>query len=454
MLRHWPIYSLLILGMVLTSTCPAQAAKQPVSPATLSERLGDEIDPQEAERYHLFPGISGFLSAKFYETQGSDVFVEYVQSDGAGQRTRKAKLSKAAWEATRTHVAIVEQYLYSPESATDGVVDETYWQRRLALKYAAAGRYDISRALIKDLPSHDDTTARAVLGLSRVRRAPFLPGSFVDRGGRTDLLVFAGYYGAWLSIATPIALGSDQPEVYGAALLLGIPVSLFTAAQLSKNSDISRGRASMISLGGHLGTWQGLGWAGTTDADGEAVVRYGLLAGLGGIAATALSTRGVEITEGHGTISGLALPWGVWSGLVVGVVAGQEDDDLLQTMLIASDVMVATAVIGARHSGMSSARARLISLAGFGGALAGFGIDLIGGVESGEAALGIAGVGSVGGLLAGVSLTKHYDAGRQLSSHASPRQSSWAALAPDLVVSSTSLTNDRSTPLICLRTQF
>lgn len=453
MKRHLLIEVSLIFGMVLSAPSPARGTEQSLPPITLSERLGDELDTQEAQQYHLFPGISGFLSAKFYKTDGDGIVVEYIQSDGAKKRTRKTTLSHVAWEATKSHIVLVEQYLRELDSATDGLADEAYWRRRLALEYATAGRYDIGAVLVMDFPAND-TTVGAITELSRVRRALFLPGSLADRGGRTDLLVFAGYYGAWVSVATPYALGSDQPEIYGAGLLLGIPASLFTAVQLSKNAEISRGRASMISLGGQLGAWQGLGWAGTTDANGEALVGYGLIAGLGGIAAATLSTRGVEITEGHGAISGLALPWGVWSGLVVGVVAGQEDNSLLRTMLIASDVMVGTAVVGARQSGISRARARLISVAGFGGALTGFGIDLIAGVDSEEAALGIAGLGSLGGLLTGVALTKKYDAGRQTASLVSPRQSSWTSLTPEIVFASTCLTGDRSAPLICLRTRF
>ena len=103
---------------------------------------------------------------------------------------------------------------------------------------------------------------------------------------------------------------------------------------------------------------------------------------------------------------------------------------------------------------MSRARTRLISLAGFGGALAGLGIDLIGSVDSEGAAFAIAGLGSAGGLLAGVALTRRYDAGRGLSYHTSPLQPSRAVLAPQLVLTSTSPTKDRPTPLICLRMQF
>lgn len=79
----------------------------------------------------------------------------------------------------------------------------------------------------------------------------------MDRSGRTDLLIFSGYYGVWLGIATPIALDASSPEAYGAGFLLGGPLSLLLTHQATKNANVSKGKATIISLGGHLGILAG-----------------------------------------------------------------------------------------------------------------------------------------------------------------------------------------------------
>lgn len=136
----------------------------------------------------------------------------------------------------------------------------------LVLKYAADGRYDLSQVLLDDLLRDCESSAAAneALGvrdwihtISRSRRNPFLLGDLYDRSGRTDILIFAGYYGIWIGIATPVFFEASSAQAYALGLLLGAPASLAIAKGLTDQADISKGRASMISLGGNLGTWQG-----------------------------------------------------------------------------------------------------------------------------------------------------------------------------------------------------
>jgi hypothetical protein len=402
--------------------------------------LGDEIDPQERDAYHLFPGIDGFASARFLMRGDGRYILEYAYEDEFGLREKRLRISTDMWESAKLHVELVERYQVRRSSPTQ---DEAEWQYRTALKYAAKGQYAISGTAIEDLYTEfpdspvtqdADGSRSAINRLASVSRAVFLPASLVDRSGRTDLLIFAGYYGLWAGIATPIALEADSPQAYAVGLIFGVPVSLGVTWALSQDADVGKGRASMISLGGNFGTWQGIGWSAITDAEGQTVVGTGLLAGLGGIAAATLLTRNVPITEGHGSLSGLALPWGTWYGLVLGIVADADGDDLLRATLIGSDALVFAAVVGARNVRMSQGRGRLISLMGVAGAAFGFGIDLMAEVDTEEAVFAIAGAGSVAGLALGVHITRNYDEGKELSLGSAAHEDGGLALIPRLGV--------------------
>jgi hypothetical protein len=396
----------------------------------LSPALGEEIDTGEREAYHLVPSVEGFISARFLAPHGGDrPGLEFTLEGESGGLLKRFRLSRDMWETAKLHVGLVETYADRRRRPVDPRQEEAEWQYRTALKYAARGRYDFSRLAVEDLFAEFSTTAvaedalearAAIHRLAETRRALFLPGSMIERSGRTDLLVFAGSYGLWAGLATPYALKAESAQAYAGGLILGVPASLAVAHRLSRTGDVSRGRASMISLGGHLGTWQGLGWAALSDAQGERVVGTGLLAGLGGIAAAALLTKDADVTEGHGALSGLSLPWGAWFGLVAGIVAGAEGDRLLTATLVGSDIAVLGALVGARGSTIGAGRARLISLLGIAGGAFGFGIDLLGEVEEEEAAFGIAGAGSILGLTLGTRITRGMDAGARRGDRSGP----------------------------------
>jgi len=190
----------------------------------------------------------------------------------------------------------------------------------------------------------------------------------------------------------------------------------------------------VIKLGGHLGTWQALGWSGLAGWDGRGVVAAGLVGGLAGITGASILTRNVHVSEGHGALMGSALNWGAWFGFVAGAVGGAEGNDLWRTTLIGSDALVVTAGIAARKVQMSRGRARMISLMGLVGTVAGFGVDVLVQVDNEHAAMAIAGLGGVGGLIAGARMTRNYDAGKDLASvSTTDRRERWA-IAPRLAM--------------------
>lgn len=410
--------------LVIMSTSAVRAESSDWKQVALSETLGLEIDAKEREAYQLFPDVGGFLSARFYARGESQYRLEYTHRDVSGEHSRSKRISTDMWELTKSHVALVEKYQrHRSVPLEEG---EAALHYRMALKYAARGQYDLSRILLTDLLTEFPSSAAAATAaqdsqsvsiLSRTRRALFLPGALYDRSGRTDLLIFAGYYGMWVGVAAPIYFEAESPQAYALGLLTGAPASLLLTSQLTRNADIGSGRASMISLGGHLGTWQGLGWPLVADWEAEDAIGASLLGGLTGIAATVLLTQNVQVTEGHGALAGGALTWGTWFGLVAAAVTDMEDEDVLSAALVGSDALVLGTVIGARNARLSRARVRLISLSGVVGTVMGFGLDLMAEVDESSTAFAIAGLGSVGGLAAGAHMTRNYDRGKDLASH-------------------------------------
>jgi len=394
------------------------------SAVALGDSVGAEIDSVEREAYYLFPDVKGFKSAQLFRLSDSKYRLNYTYEEGGGLRHKSRTVSADAVELTQLHLKLAEEYWQLKRSGATGQKGEAELLYELGLKYASQAKYDRTSFLFGDLLSKYPESQPALRAaeskeqverLWKTKKALFWQGSLLNQSGRTDVLIFSGYYGVWLGIATPIVFGAESPEPFGAGLLLGPSLSLLIAHTLTKEANISEGRATMIALGGHLGTWQGLGWAAMTDADGKTVVAIGEVAGLAGIAAATVLTSKVDFSIGHSGLTSWGMYWGGWFGLVTAALADHEENDLLRDMLIGSDVLVVGTGIAARNVQMSRARVRLINLGGVLGTVFGFGIDLLGNIEGAPAVLGIAGAGSLAGLAAGAYLTRDYDKGKELS---------------------------------------
>jgi hypothetical protein len=400
---------------------PAFAERQPV---TLSETVGHEIDPAERAAYGLLPDVEGFVSARIFRTSESEYRLEYVYRDGGKERVVARRLRADAFELARWHAGFVEAYAAASGAApADTAEAETL--RRLALRYASRRQYDAAAALAGDLErTYPETPggrwAREfgpwMKGIERSRRGLIQPGGLLDQSGRTEVLIFSGYFGAWVGIATPIAVDAISAGSVAAGLLLGAPASILLANELTRNAEIPSGRATMISLGGHLGTWQGIGWAAEADVmEGREITACGELAGLAGIVGAVVLTHNMDFSEGHAGITSSGLQWGAWLGAVAGVLLYEQDEPILPAMLIGSDALVLVGAVAARDVRMSKTRVRLINLSGVVGTLFGLGVAVLTEVDEGDAVMAMTGAGSVAGLLAGASLTRNFDRGKDLA---------------------------------------
>jgi hypothetical protein len=436
-----------LFAILLFLASPAFGQPLEWKPVALSDSLGFEINNTQRNAYHLFPDIERFVSARFFTKNGTAFRLEYsCQTPLGTSKIISRRITATVWDLTRAHVRMVETGQLRRTQPLPATLPEPELQYRIALKFAALGRYDVSRALVSDLlteypasPSASEaaTVQRDITRLSETRRALFLPRGLLDQSGRTDVMVFSGYYGLWAGIAIPVCLQAKEPEWYALGLIAGAPGALLLTSRLTSDADIGRGRASVIKLGGHIGTWQALGWSGLAGWDGRGVVAAGLVGGLAGITGASILTHNIYVSEGHGALMSSAMNWGAWFGFVGGTVVGADGNNLLRCALIGSDALVVTAGIAARKVQMSRGRVRLISLMGLAGTMAGFGVDILVQVDNEHAAMALAGLGGVGGLIAGARMTRNYDEGKDVALEMpDDHQERWAvaphfSLAPD-----------------------
>jgi hypothetical protein len=384
-----------------------------------SPLVGQEIDPDESARYGLFKNTWGFRSARLPVDDKGHFRLELTLDQFRDRTPMHRRFNPRALRATRLHFYLSEQYFDLP-SLDAARQQESGLLWRLALRFASRGRYDLVQGVLEDLDTNfSDSSAGRVAAqlLPEVRSLRATPQALVwDQPARlgegsNDLKLFGGYYGLWLGLALPLALESESPEAYGLGLIAGGPLGYILASQATKKWDISEGQATMIELGGNLGTWQGLGWGERKYDDGPEIVGLGLAGGLGGIVAASILTSKYEFTEGHAALTAAAMPWGAWFGLVVAVVTESEedDDDFHKAMLIGSDALVLTTGLLARQAEMSEKRVRLISLNGVIGSVMGLGLNLLIQPDDGDTVMAIVGAGGVAGLAAGFHLTRNVD---------------------------------------------
>lgn len=301
-------------------------------------------------------------------------------------------------------------------------------------------RADTAAVLLQaasQLESQNQTSAaRALLELIRARyggtaaadsaanRLSLVTRDVAEESGRVELMVFGTTYGLWLGIAVPVMMDAKDLPAYGAGLLVGAPLGFLTARQYTKSQPaLTIGQARAITFGGTWGTWQGGGWMhvigestycyddggcyeeGPSGRNTVGAMVAGSVAGLG--VGTLLARK--PISSGVATTVSLSGFWGTWFGLSIGSLADLRDDDLLAAMLTGGDAAIGATAFLAPKWNFSRNRARLISLAGIVGGVAGGGINLIVQPEE-DIIAGIPLVTSIIGLGLGAYATRDYDA--------------------------------------------
>ena len=290
-----------------------------------------------------------------------------------------------------------------------------------ARTFQSEGRIQVAEALFQYISERFGNTPAGAEAMAALR---VLPEEGSDRTSQVELMVWATTYGAWLGVAIPGAFGADGPEAYGAGLLLGGPLGFLGGRALSRSRPLSDGQVRAITFGSLWGSWMGYGlmevldWGETEycefdycyveGPDGADVFKALVLGGLAGTVTGAVLAR-KPIPMGVATASSLGAFWGTWFGVAGGVLVGLENDPLLTSTLIGGNVgLLATAKMASGRR-ISRNRARLISIAGVIGGLAGAGVDLLVQPDGEKVAIGIPLAGSIVGLAVGAGLTSGMD---------------------------------------------
>lgn len=262
--------------------------------------------------------------------------------------------------------------------------------------------------------------------LAMLRRTPD-----AERSGRTELLVFGTTYGAWLGVAGPLALDADSPEAFGIGLLLGAPLGFYGAKRYADARAPTEGQTRALTFGGTWGTAQGFALAEVLDfgregeviclpdgcyetdgdPDAQAYVAAAVAGGLLGIGTGAFLAR-KPITAGTAATVSLGSMWGAWFGFGLAYLADREGDALVTSAMAGGNAALLGLGIAAPRWQMSESRARLISVGGVAGGLAGAGLLLIVQPSGERTQLMFPLIGSAAGLALGTVWTRERDASR------------------------------------------
>lgn len=287
-----------------------------------------------------------------------------------------------------------------------------------ARDFEADGAYETSDALLAYIMERFGGTAAAAAA------AELLLGPASDRVdpvSRIEIPVFATTYGLWLGVAVPAAFGADDSEAYGAGLLLGGPLGLFSGMRYARGRRLSAGQARAVSWGGTYGTWLGFGWTelldlgvdelcdefGCFDTESRSEERFAgmVIGGLAGIGTGALLARG-PVRSGVASAAQGGSIWGsVYGAMVARVLDDTTDGSTLGAALVSGKVgLLGGALLAAKYD-VSRDRVRMINLGALVGGLGGLGIDLLVQPDDTETGVAIPLVTSVAGAILATATT-------------------------------------------------
>ena len=139
--------------------------------------------------------------------------------------------------------------------------------------------------------------------------------------GESHTISRGGLVGGLYGVAIPYLINIDdlegwnQAKIYVTSAMIGVPTGVWTTAKLIYDKPINEGRASLLSLGGIIGSAYAIGLTSLTDV--EASRAYVLAAMLGLPVGTYL---GYKLTAKEGYTSGRAIliQAGAWAGALFG----------------------------------------------------------------------------------------------------------------------------------------
>jgi hypothetical protein len=277
------------------------------------------------------------------------------------------------------------------------------------------GRADLARDLLEHLRRRWPETPAAQAALERMRA---LPSEELSAFSRTSFVAYHTLYGAFLGAAIPAAFDANDPEPYGAGLLIGAPLGFIGSRIYERKRLVTDGQAGIIQFGSFWGAWQGIGLQLALDIGEETTCDFdvcftetpatavwtsaivGSLTGLGAglYAARKPVAGGTSSMVFHGSL------WGTWYGIATGILLDAEDDQLLGAALIGGNAGLLFGAIAGPQWRPSSSRVRIISAAGLAGGLAGLGSVLLFNIDDEKGVVATTAAGSTLGLVLATTL--------------------------------------------------
>ena len=231
---------------------------------------------------------------------------------------------------------------------------------------------------------------------------------------RAGLVGFGTLYTTWLGIGTLILLDIEEAPPYGLVLIAGPLGGLMGSLSLTRESKLTDGQASLITLGGTWGIWQAVGAANLADADEKLAVGASMAGGTIGLALASSIVTDRDISPGDATLINFGGIWGTWFSICGAMAARDRSRDnskfVLSSAMMGGNVGLLTMAGWSTQLNMSRARARLINIGGIIGTLYGLGTSILLDIEPEDRTFwSLMGIGSVVGLTAGSYFTRNYD---------------------------------------------
>ena len=285
-----------------------------------------------------------------------------------------------------------------------------------AVKQGVDGKYNQALRRLDWLLSSYPETVHGQLATDKRKEIALLlqqpqPISGMSRAG---LVGFGTFFTTWLGVGTLMLLEVEDPTLYGLASIAGPLSGLFGSLSLTRESELSDGQASLITLGGTWGIWQAVGAASLADAGEKTTVGASMVGGTLGLALAGGIVSGKNISPGDATLINFGGIWGTWFSICGAMAARDRSRDnsnfILGSAMMGGNVGLSTMAVWSTKLDMSLARARLINIGGIVGTLYGLGASILLDIEPEDRTFwSLMGIGGVVGLTAGAYFTRNYD---------------------------------------------
>ncbi len=285
-----------------------------------------------------------------------------------------------------------------------------------AVKQVVDGEYDKALKRLDWLISVYSETTHGQLATDKREEVAILlqqpkPISGMSRAG---LVGFGTFFTTWLGVGTLILLEADEPVPYGLVLIAGPLSGLFGSLRLTRESELSDGQASLITLGGTWGIWQAVAAASIAGAGDKLTVGASMAGGAIGLALTRSIVKDRDISPGDATLINFGGIWGTWFAICGAMAARDRSSDnsnfVLGSAMMGGNVGLSVMAAWSTKLNMSRARARLINIGGVVGTLYGLGANILLDIEPEDRTFwSLMGLGGVVGLTAGAYFTRNYD---------------------------------------------